>query len=1645
VVALEDADDREQIFEVLLRAARSRASFAALLSVHSDSLRGRRASGESGLDTSRIATLQIPRNVVPAFETAIATRAPSVGPLASGEEFITGLLELLGGRTQSALVLPVAIGARVVALIVAHRGSKPLTLADVADLFPLMTATSPALARVLAARAKAAPRPSAAYEVQVIVPDAAKRREAISRLRTDAAWEQLGDAIRDLIREGMEHGDPDEDEQLELLIELGQIEADRLGRPEQAIEAWRTAQTIDAGDARVLDALQAVFVQEGRWKDCAELLEKRIALAEEPARRISLLLELAALEHERLDDTEGAIAAYERILHWQPEHETATRELEALYSSRQQWEPLAALLLDRASRVQDVKQSVAALEAVAQMYEDKVGDLRAAFLVWLAVFRREPTSPSVLEQLARLAPGAHAWDEVLAEGTALAEELEAEHPANAAQVWALVATWTREHSASVDPTAQVAGNRTAPPLGGAAGAAQVPAGNRTAPPLGGAAGGAQVPAVEATVRALERAAALEQDPGRRSELHAALGELYATRLADPGEAIACYEQALADEPETPAVLTALHELYQQTEAWASLADILPRLIAVHDAPSERPRVLELHVEHGELLADRLGRPDDAVRAFQTALALQPGYPAAFAGLTRVYRETGQADALLETTEAELDRGGFSGDDKRYVELATQWHARGRFDRALASWQKLLARAPGNTQALRGVADALRSSEQWRALATALRELSDLVGDARERGALQLELAGVLETKLDDVDGAIVAYQAALALDPDNRAALAALAGLYDRAGQAKAAIAVLQRLLAHTTTEPTARADVFQRLGHAYISDQDLPAARSQFEQALALDLESAAAHEGIARVHLLQDELVAAGEQLVRAGELARIEADKLRCFTDAAWVFRHRLHDSERARQLLHLILDLAPDDVAAKQALADLLHDTRQWETLWPHLEQEVTRAKADANLPSGERAELYARAARCALELDKFETALDLYDHAISLDGRATLQLERAEALYRAKSLDAAAAAYQTIVLRHAQALERAQMIAVYHRLADIHTALAKLAQAQLFHQKVLELDPAHRPTLTALAELHASRARFDDAIASLRALLAVSEVAERVRLLERIGDLYRDKLKNPPRAMSTYIEALELDRGDRRVLQRLLDLQCEGGHWKAAVETIGRFLDHEADPVKRAAYHLAAAEIRRTELKDKPGALDCYDQALDELFREAPLSPATRMRGLDTFRVIDELVTADKNWKYQEQAYRRMIKRLPKNDPALLALWDALGEVYRTRLKHYQSAIEAFEIAHSLDPQKSSERASILAELYALRGPEQSSVARRAAKLVEGDPDNVDAYRALERTAIETGRIDEAWCVARALVFLRKAGVGEQALYKRYQAEETRKATGILDEDAWGYVRHLDEDRAISTIFSLVWEGPSSLRAGPAKSFELKAKERMPVEDGTRVIAKIFRHAARVLNVALPDVYIQPQRSGRLLLANCIEKGRLVPAVIVGRDLMTGYRDTEIAASVGAMLTMLRPAYRLKLTLPSVEELEAALAAAADLVGRPGLARPQLDSVKATFAAEIAKRLSRPAAENVRALVARLPDRPDLARWRAAVDMTAQRAGLLVSGELAAAARMLSTEAVIGSTRPNQRIHDLVSYSVSPPYFATRAHLGVAVA
>lgn len=1643
--AIIEAGDRKRIFELLLRATRTKARFAALLSVHTNEIRGQFALGDAAFDTRGVSELRIPRNSVPNLEKAIASGQPSIASLATGEPFIDGYLDGVLGRPRSHLLLPVAIGDRTVAVVAAHRGDAAMQLEDVKDLEMLFSVTGEALARVLATRGRAATVTTAAptvtpprsetrddgYEIELSIPDVQGKRGKIAAYRAGESWKELAQAIRELVRDGMETGEPGEDEQLELLLELGNVEADKLGRSDRAIEAWKSAQTIDAGDPRIIDALERVFVRQGQWEEYASVLEKKAVLANNYETRIHALLELGAIARERLGDDEWAISAYERILSVDAGHERASKELETLYTEHARWQDLVALLLDRASRHEDPKERVEALMSVAHLYEAKIGDGRDAFLVWLTVFRREPERPYLIEQLARLADNASHLHEVVAETKTLADELSVAHPKVAAGLWQLLGTWQRDRMGNRDAAAQAFDQAA-----------------RLDPEVISEA----AEALRADERWTELAALLvrrveaEKDAKKRAELCCELGELYEVTLGQPGEAIRWFERARDHDPTASGPLVALHRLMLDSQAWHALGELLPQLIEALGNSAPRGVIVDLYVELGQVLGEHLNRPEEAIEAYREAIAIDERNVAAYKGLAQVYAATGQTEALLDATEDEVDASGGANQAQRYGDIAAAWYELGRRDRAIACWRKLLAVDPGNIDAHKGLARALRDDEQWADLAVAQKAQLKQTIEPFDRIVLLLEMADLAERQFDNVEGAIAAYREVLTLDAHNGTALDALGRLYDRAGQWQPAHDVLQRLLAELApSDRKARAALLARIGHVQLGARDPVKAETSFGEAIALDPDSAHAHEGMGRVLLLGGKLAAATEKLLRAAQLS--PPDTVRLLTDAAWVFRYRINDNEQARACFDRILEIDPTNTDAKQALAELLHDTQEWSTLWPHLEEQAQRARADAAMPALEKAAIFAKAGRCALELGKVGTSIELYDLAIANDPSPATQLDRAEALYRSKSLEAAAAAYQTIAAVHAKSsgFARAQQLTVYRRLGAIQAELGKVPQAVGFYHKALELDPSDPATLDALVDLHLASGRYDDAVASLRSRAALASPAEKIRLLERIGNLYHDKLENPARAMSAYLDALAIDKTDHRVLQRILDLQSETGQWKAAIETIDRFLELEDDRARRGAYLVASAEIRRTHLKDPAGALELYETALDEMLKENPLRDSTRERAFDVFNVLRELVSGDA--KYLEQTYRRMIKRLPKDAPAHIALWDALGDIYRLRLDHPQSAIEAFELAHALDPDKSAHRARILAELYAKTGAKRPAQAtERAAKLVEVDPTNADPYHALRRTALAAGRTDEAWCVSRALVFLKQADKEEQALYRRFQQLETRKAKGILDDDAWAYVRSPDEDLTISTIFALTWEAAVALKAGPSKAFELKPKERLAIEESTGIVAKIFKHASRVLNVSLPDVYVQPRRPGRLLLANCIEKARLVPAVIVGRDLMTGYRDTEIAASVGAMIALLRPAYYLKLTLGSVPELEAALHAAALAVGlKSRAARPELEQATNQIAAELQKRLTRATGETLLTLVKRLPEKPDLAKWRNAVDGAAQRAGLLVSGDLAATARMISSEAASVSTqRPTQRVQELVAYAVSPSYFAARRHLQVTV-
>jgi hypothetical protein len=149
------ADDRDAIFGLLVRAARARTWYAAVLTVQGATAFGRMAIEGDKLDQD-IGQVAVPLASAPALRGAFESRSPYIGPVRSNVPEIDLMLEQMGGVIPpAALVVPVVIRDRTVALLYAHRGGDALSVSEVADVLPVANDAALALSRLIV-KAKAA-------------------------------------------------------------------------------------------------------------------------------------------------------------------------------------------------------------------------------------------------------------------------------------------------------------------------------------------------------------------------------------------------------------------------------------------------------------------------------------------------------------------------------------------------------------------------------------------------------------------------------------------------------------------------------------------------------------------------------------------------------------------------------------------------------------------------------------------------------------------------------------------------------------------------------------------------------------------------------------------------------------------------------------------------------------------------------------------------------------------------------------------------------------------------------------------------------------------------------------------------------------------------------------------------------------------------------------------------------------------------------------------------------------------------------------------------------------------------------------------------------------------------------------------------
>jgi tetratricopeptide (TPR) repeat protein len=1457
-------------------------------------------------------------------------------------------------------------------------------------------------------------------------------RAIAANYKSAGAWEELSQALRRLIQVGQLGGSGVEQPELkELYAQLGELEGDTLMRTQDAIDAWREVLEIDTGDFRALAALERLFMQEARWEEAVDILERRASALANPTEQVDVLMQAASLWADRIGDGGSAAQVYERVLQLDPGNQTASVELEGLYRHRKSWMKLVDLLLARHEFAPDAPSRITLLTQVAEIYEQQLNDRDSAFVTLQAAFREDYSNDHVAKELERLATAADKWNELLGEYTQVVQGIA--EPKIAADLWVKMARWYDSALKHLDYA--IASAQQALQLDNA-----------------------HVGALQALedfyrkqkrwsdlVTILARHAEVEQEPGPRVDILLQLADTYETQIGDTAQSTFAYQRALDTDERCIDAINALERLYRRTQAWDRLVDVLSKKSQVVD---DTEQAIRLKLQVGELWEDRLGDNDRAIDAYKEVLSVDARNLSALKALDTLFDKTGRTEEYLENLEHRLEVSPPEEDRVAiYQEMAKVWEEKAKPDRAAEVLEKILLIDDRNQMAYSDLERLYRQERKWESLVETYRKHILITNDTRERIDLYGKMGQVYEQELRDLDRAIDAYNDVLNVEMNHLDALAGLARLYEETEQWERAVEVMRRLIA-VSNDPKQRVDLNYRLGKIYDEQMhDQEPAQEYLIEALSQDPAHVPSMLSLLGIYKSRGDWMKAAQLMVRAEAATINPLEKTRLLYDAAKIFQEKLGDEGQASDLYARVLQLDPEHVEAAEPLSEIYFRREEWGPVVPILEMLARKADRKTNR---ELTLLYHRLAKAADRLGENEKGLKYYKQSYDLDSTYLPTLiDRAALLYRMEHWDEAFRIYQTILVHHRDTQKDDEIVDIFYRLGRIKLKLGERTKAVNMFEKALEIQPGHRATLQALIDLYTESGDFEAVIKQKRAMSSspASSVDEKFKFSQEIAQIYKEKLNNPQKAIAANLEALNYKPTDHQLLHDLLDLFSETKQWKKAMEILMKLAEIETGKVK-ARYLVAAGNIANYELHSTDEAVDLYNDALDN-------DPDD----LKAFERIDKIMTAKKDWKNQERNYRKMIKRLgqdppPEKKPTVIALWHALGEIYRSRLKDYKAATAAFEVCVSLDPDALA-RHQILAELYQLSGPDSYDKAvreyRHLVKVTADFGQMATHMKTLRKLFMEMRQYDRAWCVTSALAFLRKADPEEQQFHDQYKPKGFARARARLTEELWQKnIYHPDEDRYISHVFAAVSQAVAAVRAKEHKDWGLKRKDKRDVASDQLLFSKVFNYVNQVLGVPQPELYLRPESPGELDLANAREKAHLVPSFVVGSSLLQGRPEKELAYVIGKKLTLMRPDHfvRWATVVPTVAELKVVFLAALRLVQPRFDVKADLQQPVGQYLDLLRKLVPPQMMEQLGVVVQRFLStkaEADLHKWSNAVDLTATRAGFLVCNDLDVSARLVQTEPVsVGIVEPKDKIRDLIQWSVSDEYFALREHLGLVI-
>lgn len=964
---------------------------------------------------------------------------------------------------------------------------------------------------------------------------------------------------------------------------------------EEALESWKHVLETAPSDPEALEAFSRLLGKQNKVPELLEVLRKQLAMAEEPARRASLMYQIGVLQADQGKDAAGALATFRRLLELKPDDPQALERMDALCAEQERWPELADVLARRIA----LATGEAQLELkyrLAMVREAKLLDKAGAVELLTELLTADPKRPGPLARMEALVtrePNNAQAVEVLLKAYRASGDLTKLSQLIEARVG--VSPDAFERKQLLLDLATMRDAQDEPELTYLAlwrAFKEDPNDAELRKKLEAAATAAKT--FDELAAAYEEQLPRIAEASDAAEVCLKVGQLLEQHLDEAERAAEFFEKARSLSVNAgPRALAALDRLYTQLDRPKQLVEVLEALAALAKEPAEQVGLL---FRVGQLAHERLENVDQAATALERVLKIDPKHLPSARLLEKLYEQTQTPDKLYRVLE--LQRELVTGPERERIlgrMASVSSDNLSDVDHSIELYRELLAKNPRSEQAYTALEALLEKAKRFDELRDMLQSRLTVTVDPRELVRLNERLGKLMQKHLGKPEEAIPFFKAALERDARNKAALEALREIFETTQKREDLVIVLRRLIPLQEDAEGVKAlriRLAEVLSEAGRREEALDAARRSLE----VEPHSAADLEKVHAIFMHLKAWPDAVRSLELKSEALLALEDRegaIKALFGVADLWKSQANKPDAAGGAFEKILEIDPANRAAYEHALKHYSTVNDWrgyaqamDRYLPNLvteEEKINSLRELAKVQEG--------------KLGQKDVAFLKMCQVVQLtpaDDAAREEVERLAT--ETGSYEELAAVYEEVAdnLPRGPLAERLYLV-----LAKVHEQrLDDIDAAESALRRILEFDPTNEQALDAMAAMFNRRGRDKEYIIALEQKLeAAGSIEKRKEILREVSRVYLEKLENPFEASQALSRALELEP-DVQTLTTLVALQRREKDFAAVASSLLRMRDLAAMPEERAKLQVDVALVYERDLLDDEAAIEGYRQALE---------------------------------------------------------------------------------------------------------------------------------------------------------------------------------------------------------------------------------------------------------------------------------------------------------------------------------------------------------------------------------------------------------------------------------------------------------------